>query len=210
MDRVDLFKDINFENYFSKNNIIPSDSILSYYDITKEHYHLLAYLSNMVNNSTIIDTGTHRGSSALALSYNQSNKVLTYDIEQFRGGIDNNVENIPFNIKSNHNTNITHLIKSNPEIVLNSSLFFLDINHEGPDEMKVFNFLLLNKYKGILILDDIHLNPDMEKVWDTIKSTNVIALDVTKYGHTLDSAGTGLVIFDESHKLLQNLKVIFN
>ena len=78
MDRVDLFKDINFENYFSKNNIIPSDSILSYYDITKEHYHLLAYLSNMVNNSTIIDTGTHRGSSALALSYNQSNKQILH------------------------------------------------------------------------------------------------------------------------------------
>jgi len=208
-DRINLFKNIDFKSYFSKYNIKPSETVLSYYDITKEHYHLLAYLSNMVNDSTIIDTGTHRGSSALALSYNQSNKILTYDIEQFKGGINNNIKNIPSNIESKCNINITNLIKTHPKIILESSLFFLDINHEGPDEIQVFDFLLLNNYKGILILDDIHLNPEMEKVWGYIKSSNVITLDVTEYGHTLESAGTGLVIFDKFHNLLQKLKKTF-
>jgi|9_EtaG_2_1085328.scaffolds.fasta_scaffold04713_2 fibronectin type 3 domain-containing protein len=207
--RKDLFKDIDFEGYFLKYNIIPSDTVLSYYDITKEHYHLLGYMSTMVNDSVIIDTGTHRGSSALALSYNQSNKVLTYDIERFRGGIDNNIKNIPSNIESNCNMSITDLIKSNPQLVLGTSLFFLDINHEGPDEIEVFDFLLSNNYKGILILDDIHYNNQMEQVWDYVKSNDVLTLDVTKYGHLLDSAGTGIVVFNKSHELLQKLKKTF-
>jgi predicted O-methyltransferase YrrM len=48
--------------------------------IGREHYKLLAYLSTLFNNSTIIDIGTHRGSSALALSYNPTNTVHTFDI----------------------------------------------------------------------------------------------------------------------------------
>ena len=46
----------------------------------EQHYYLLAYLSNLVNNSIIIDLGTHVGTSALALAFNNSNKILTYDI----------------------------------------------------------------------------------------------------------------------------------
>tara|TARA_R110000851_G_scaffold326303_1_gene494848 strand:- start:453 stop:1115 length:663 start_codon:yes stop_codon:yes gene_type:complete len=207
--RIDLFKYIDFEKYFSKYNITPSDTVLSYYDITKEHYHLLAYISNMVDDSIIIDTGTHRGGSALALSYNQSNKVLTYDIEQFKGGIDNNIKNIPNNIESKYDVDITELIKTKPDIVLSSSLFFLDINHEGSDEIKIFDFLLSNNYNGILILDDIHLNNQMENAWRYMQSSDVLTFDVTKYGHLLHSEGTGIVVFDKSHKLLSKFRKTF-
>ena len=52
----------------------------------KEHYKLLAYLSSFFNNETIVDIGTYRGLSALALSYNSSNKIITYDIiDNFNG-----------------------------------------------------------------------------------------------------------------------------
>jgi tRNA1(Val) A37 N6-methylase TrmN6 len=54
----------------------------TFFDLPGEnHYHLLANISNQINNSTIIDLGTYRGSSALALSYNKTNKVHTFDIE---------------------------------------------------------------------------------------------------------------------------------
>lgn len=46
----------------------------------KEHYKLLSYFSMQFNGATIIDIGTHRGSSALALSYNPTNTVYTFDI----------------------------------------------------------------------------------------------------------------------------------
>ena len=45
-----------------------------------EHYKLLAYLSTLFNNELLIDLGTYRGLSALAMSYNQKNKVFTFDI----------------------------------------------------------------------------------------------------------------------------------
>lgn len=45
-----------------------------------EHYKLLAYFSTQFNGVNIIDIGTHRGSSALALSYNINNTVHSFDI----------------------------------------------------------------------------------------------------------------------------------
>ena len=45
-----------------------------------EHYNLLSYISNKINNGIIVDIGTHRGYSSLAFSINPSNKIYTYDI----------------------------------------------------------------------------------------------------------------------------------
>ena len=46
----------------------------------RQHYKLLSYFSTLYNNSNIIDIGTHRGSSATALSYNQTNTIYSFDI----------------------------------------------------------------------------------------------------------------------------------
>ena len=43
-------------------------------------YRLYAYLSTKFNDSIILDIGTHRGVSALSLSYNERNKIRSYDI----------------------------------------------------------------------------------------------------------------------------------
>ena len=43
-------------------------------DCGRQHYNLLAYISTLYNGIDIFDIGTHRGSSALALSYNHNNK----------------------------------------------------------------------------------------------------------------------------------------
>ena len=45
------------------------------------YYAILSQLSTYFNNSVIVDLGTLRGDSAVALAYNKSNKVYTYDIE---------------------------------------------------------------------------------------------------------------------------------
>src|SRR5579862_1830524 len=67
-----------FEDYITSNEY---DTRKEFFGIPgQQHYRLLAYLSTLHNNSTIIDIGTHRGSSALALSYNSNNKVISFDI----------------------------------------------------------------------------------------------------------------------------------
>ena len=204
--RKEIFQDIDFEKFLIQNNITVGPELLAFFDITHEHYHLLGYISTLVNDATIIDSGTHRGGSALALSFNQSNIVYTYDRCPMRGGIAGNVTNIPKNIKFDPLADITEMIKVEKDHILNSSIFFLDINHEGPDEIKIFEFLLSNNYNGILILDDIHLNQEMMKVWNHIKSANVITFDATNIGHLCDNAaGTGVVIFDKSHPCLTKI-----
>ena len=44
-----------------------------------EHYKLLSYISQQYNGITILDVGTLRGASCLALAQNKNNKVITYD-----------------------------------------------------------------------------------------------------------------------------------
>ncbi len=51
-------------------------------DPSENHYHLLANISDRLNNKKFIDLGTYRGYSALALSYNKINSVLTFDLEK--------------------------------------------------------------------------------------------------------------------------------
>tara|TARA_R110000744_G_scaffold136111_1_gene245877 strand:- start:6958 stop:7632 length:675 start_codon:yes stop_codon:yes gene_type:complete len=209
--RKELFQDIDFTKFLTQNNITLNAELLGYFDIDTEHYHLLGYISTLIDDAIIIDSGTHRGGSAIALSFNQSNIVYTYDRCPMRGGIEGNVTNIPKNIKFDPSADITEMIKVEKDHVLNSSIFFLDINHEGPDEIKIFEFLLSNNYNGILILDDIHMNQEMISVWNHIQSTNVIAYDATNIGHLKDNrSGTGIVIFDQSHPCLTKIADIVN
>ena len=54
-----------------------------YFDLEagKEHYRLLAWLSlQLEKNEIVYDIGTYLGFSAIALSYNRTCKVKTYDI----------------------------------------------------------------------------------------------------------------------------------
>ena len=204
--RHELYKDINFDKYFSDLRIRVSDTVLSYFDVTKEHYHFLAAVSTMIENGSIIDTGTHRGGSAIALSFNQSNKVYTYDIEAYKLGIKGNVKNNHANILYHCPFSIITLMETDPDKILNSDAFFVDINHEGPDEIKLFDFLFENNYKGILILDDIHINNEMKQVWSYIQSKDVVTLDVTNIAHLLDGDGTGVVFFDKTHKCIDEIK----
>ena len=204
--RRELYKDIDFNQYFLSNQIGLSEPLLSYFDVTKEHYHFLGYMSTTIDNGTIIDSGTHRGGSAIALSFNQSNKVHTYDIDSYRSGLIGNVNNIPDNISSYCPLSIITLMETNPGQILNSDIFFVDINHEGPEEIKLFDFLFENRYKGILIIDDIHINNEMKQVWNYIQSKDVVTLDVTNIAHLLDGDGTGVVFFDKTHKYIDKMK----
>ena len=145
----------------------------------REHYRLLMYISSLYNNDILFDIGTNRCISAIALSHNKNNKIKTFDI--------------------------TKLLKENPTIkncefiigdsmedkdLLKSKFIFLDVDHDGTYENKIYEFLIENEWKGLLMLDDINLNTDMKSFWERIIERK---FDITDKGHW---SGTGLVVFE--------------
>lgn len=146
----------------------------------KEHYKLLAYFSTQYNNTILYDIGTNRGCSALALSYNPTNKIKTFDVVNIMG-LTNPPENIEWYIGD--------FLKEPIEEILKSPFIMLDIDHSGKTEQAIVDLLGRIGWKGILLLDDIYLNVEMRSFWSNIKQDKY---DLTPIGHF---SGTGLVEF---------------
>ena len=185
-----------------------------------EHYHaILAHLSTYFNDSIIVDMGTHTGNSAVALSYNKSNKVYTFDIapteqaaELFKEDEYKNIIYIIGNCIENNwygqplgpfSTNLSEPLKSEKEIFLSSELIFLDIDpHDGVQEPQVLDFLITNDWKGIMVCDDIgHQHPPMHDWWNSIELPTYIIRN--KYAAF---KGTGIVCFD-GQEVLSDVRV---
>ena len=149
-------------------------------DAGQEHYKLLAYLSTCYSNATIIDLGTDKGCSALALSYNPANRVISYDIEDRKvSPID--LPNIEFRIGN---------ALDDRDEILASPLILLDTARDGVFEQQLYTLLVGGKFRGSLLLDDIYLNQAMQGFWDKIRLEKT---DLTPLGHW---SGTGLVRFE--------------
>ena len=144
-----------------------------------EHCKLLAYLSTCWSSATLIDLGTDQGSSALALSYNPSNRVISYVIEDRRLN-PINLPNIEFRVKD---------ALEDREEILTAPLIMLDTAHDGVFERRVYDMLDAAGYEGLLLLDDVHLNAAMQDFWSRI---SLEKFDLTPLGHC---SGTGLVRF---------------
>lgn len=165
------------------------------------HYKLLSYLSTLISNGVIFEFGTHYGTSSLALSVNKSNKVITYDIpNQFREyGIYPQPENVELRVG-----NIFELKQENE--MLNADLIFVDVDHLGVFEWKVYTYLGDNKYKGIMVVDDIVFNQEMKDFWNKITHTKY---DITKVGHAYvdlsaeSGGGTGLIDFSNLVQIIE-------
>ena len=152
----------------------------------KEHYKLLAYFSTLFNDTQITDIGTYKGCSALALSFNKTNTIYSFDV------VDNRKLSNLYNINNLQNIIfiLSDCVRWYKDILLKSKIIFLDVNHDGEYEYKVFNCLIENNYKGYLILDDINLNQTMKNFWTSITKEKI---ELTHLGHF---SGTGLVYFD--------------
>jgi hypothetical protein len=197
MELKDL-SSINYDDYYlNKLNIYNTD----FYDISsKQHYRLLSYLSSLFNFSTIMDIGTHQGYSSLALSFNETNIVYSFDI------VDNKTEpniinrdNIRFIMDNLWDDKIQDNWKS---IILSSPFIFLDVDpHNGKMEYEFYQFLLKNNYTGFLVCDDIWEFSDMRNhFW--YKINHDYCYDVTHLGHL---SGTGIIVFPETPKEILNL-----
>lgn len=153
----------------------------------KEHYQLLAYLSTQFNNATIFDIGTHRGASALALSFNSTNTVHSFDIAH--------AYTLPQ--KSNIVYHLEDLFQSDTRTLwtdrlLQSAFIFLDIDpHEGTREYAFYEWLRDKEYRGFVVCDDIWYFKEMrDNFWFKIPTEHKV--DLTALGHW---SGTGIVRF---------------
>jgi hypothetical protein len=156
----------------------------------RHSYRLLTYIGLSYHNIKIADIGSRRGASAYSLACNPNNMVFTYDT------------NPHFDIMSDVNRPKNVIFSTfncihNTERVLDCHIIFLDVApHNGTKELKFLNGLEMYRWKGILILDDIHLNKQMKEFWSNIIQPKY---DITEYGH---GSGTGLVNFSTEEIIL--------
>jgi predicted O-methyltransferase YrrM len=150
-----------------------------------EHYKFLAYLTTLFKGRDIFDIGTHRGASALALSYNSENTVYSFDISQkYRLPT---LQNVNYVIEDLWNSECRSRWE---ERLLGSAFIFLDIDpHEGTREFEFYQWLKAKNYRGFLVLDDIlHFQAMRDNLW--LKIPGGEKIDATYMGHW---SGTGIV-----------------
>lgn len=179
------------DNFQLKNQQFLVDA--NYYESLSgiNEYRLYSYLSTFFNNTTILDIGTFNGRSAISLSHNENNKVISYDIC-------NHINNMnhPIYTKSNIIFHIKDCLEDlTEELIKNVKLVVIDIDHYEVNELKIINRLKLLGFSGIIILDDIkHPDPAvyecMNRLWNNIQDTKY---EVTKYAHW---SGTGLIVIN--------------
>ena len=147
----------------------------------QEHYKLLAYISTTYSGKTLIDIGTNRGCSSLALAYNPENTVESFDLYELK-----ELSYLPLNI----NYTIDNILSGKYEDMIKESPFImLDTFHDGVFEREFYAYLQSIKWKGMLLLDDILLNDPMKEFWNDITEEKY---DISNVGHI---TGTGIVIF---------------
>jgi len=143
-----------------------------------EHYKLLSYISRLINGCYILDIGTYLGYSAIALSGNADNKVVSYDVQKQH--ILKNTINIDFRIGE----------ATEFEYFKATKVILLDTYHDGVYEDKFIKHLRSIKWIGLLLMDDINEFPKLRELFDELPEEKY---DITHLGHW---SGTGAVSFN--------------
>lgn len=165
-----------------------------------QHYRLLEELSMRFSKATIFDIGTHKGMSALALSCNSMNRILSFDIVAKTG--------LPQKSNIEYHTDDLMSVEGRTkwkDQLLASPCIFLDIDpHEGTREYEFYEWLRDNRYEGLLVCDDIWYFKEMrDNFWYKIPSE--YKTDVTYRGHW---SGTGFVHFKPKEKAPSDWTVV--
>ena len=157
----------------------------------REYYRCLAYWGSLFNDSLLIELGTKFGISALALSWNARNDVLSHDIVN-AGQKTIMKDNITFRIKN------VFVDKVYMRGFLESPFIFIDVQHDGPEEKVLLDFLIENEYKGITLWDDIYYNQPMKDFWQYAANTGA---DYNMHNLNNLRPGTGWGVIDFSKEL---------
>lgn len=186
VNSIDLSPLFHLYNFFP--GVINGD--VNYLDkkAGNEHYKLLGWLSTQFNEITIVEIGAHEGMGMIALSFNQSNNVLSYDIMDYK---------LKHKVPKNAERRICDKNFDHFDDIIKSPLIFYDANHNGKTEQDFLDKLIELKWKGVIVFDDIYFNENMQKFWNNISLTKE---DWSDIGHSGESCGilcgTGVVFFE--------------
>jgi predicted O-methyltransferase YrrM len=150
-----------------------------------EHYRLLTHISLSNNNIKILDLGTFKGWSALALAANPTNHVITYDlVDLFEKSEKQRLPNITYKIKN---------LLDDLDELRDVSLIMLDVDpHDGKQEREIIDALLRQNFKGVVIMDDINNADFFPELVRYFQELPLRKENVTPIGH---HSGTGIVYF---------------
>lgn len=150
-------------------------------------------IARYANATTILELGTSFGINTLYLAKKENAYVYTFEGAasvaeiaaisfEFAGA--NNIELITGNLDNTLYSNLSRIPKVD--------LAFMDANHRYKPTLAYFELLLSRSHhKSIIILDDIHDSPDMEKAWQEIKRHPLVYT-------TADLFRCGIVFLDPS------------
>jgi hypothetical protein len=184
----------------------------------KEHYTLLEYMTSTYGDCRhVVDIGTLYVASSLALGAHEA-PVWTFDTPRsternlaFRGESEKvwkgKVEAAKVDIKF-HNLDLLKVSDHEFSKYMSTWLIMLDTHnlpYSQPFEREWMNRLLqMGDFSGLVLLDDIKLNAEMEKWWkelqDNATERGYKTYDLTSVGHF---SGTGLLDFSGKVKIVE-------
>lgn len=159
-----------------------------------EHYRLLASFVQILKPKLVIEIGTYRGLSALALKkfLPPSSQLVTFDVLDWKTLPETSLKEEDF--KDGQMRQILDdladpkIVEKHRALLEEADFFFIDAAKDGVMEQKFLeNFKMLNfKKQPLLIFDDIRIWK-MLKIWREIPLPKI---DITSFGHW---TGTGVV-----------------
>lgn len=133
-----------------------------------DYYYWLAGIVNITEASKILEIGTHQGGSALSMSkglVNPSNStIVTLDVTEY--GV---------NDFRHHNHIRAHQVNANTENAFDIcskeldnkiDMLFIDSTHNFWTTYLNLIIYVNGLSPSIIVIDDITLNPEMQKMWD--------------------------------------------
>ena len=160
----------------------------------KKYAQMLARLVNWLDDGlTIVELGTSLGvTTAYMAAMDSRNKVVTYE------GCSGVATIAEENWKSLGIRNIECRVGEITADVLERDLdkvdvAFIDANHTYTSTLAYFNVLAKKVHaKSVIVVDDIHYNPEMERAWKEICADERVT-------STMDLYQMGLVFFDQHY-----------
>ena len=160
----------------------------------KKYAQMLARLVNWLGDGlTIVELGTSLGvTTAYMAAMDSRNKVVTYE------GCSEVATIAKENWKSLGIRNIECRVGEITADVLERDLdkvdvAFIDANHTYTSTLAYFNVLAKKVHaKSVIVVDDIHYNPEMERAWKEICADERVT-------STMDLYQMGLVFFDQHY-----------
>ena len=90
--------------------------------------------------------------------------------------------------------------RKNCQLSTNIDIVYIDANHTYDATLRYYEALQSRSHdKTIIVIDDIHHNPEMERAWQTIQRRDEVTT-------TMDFFDFGLVFFDP-HYLRKNYRL---